>query len=57
VQQGIDDFYNDYQATVIAEAEQLAAARLVMSDAMRREWLEEIDATGERRRAKLQRTH
>jgi hypothetical protein len=55
VQQGIDDFYKDYQATVIAETEQLAAARSVMSDAMRRKWLEEIDATRERRGAKLQR--
>jgi hypothetical protein len=55
VQQGIDDFYKDYQATVIAETEQLAAARLVMSDAMRRKWLDEIDATRERRGAKLQR--
>jgi hypothetical protein len=53
VQQGIDDFYKDYQAIVNAETEQLAAARLVMSDAMRREWLEEIDATRERRRAKF----
>jgi hypothetical protein len=49
VQQGIDDFYKDYQATVIAETEQLAAARLVMSDAMRRKWLEGIDTTWERR--------
>jgi len=52
-QQGIDDFYKDYQAIVNAETEQLAAAGLLMSDAVQRKWLEEIDATRERRAAKV----